>query len=113
MPITHHLRVHRSEDDLEQTDVPHRVVFLEADEQTLVNRYKETRRRHPLAPQGSVVDGIHAEMELLAPVKERADLCLDTSGLSAAEQTAFDAHRAACDARARAHFLGHIESALE
>jgi UPF0042 nucleotide-binding protein len=71
-------------DDLQETDVPHRVVYLEADEQTLLNRYKETRRRHPLAPQGNVVDGIHAEMELLGPVKERADLCIDTSGLSAA-----------------------------
>jgi UPF0042 nucleotide-binding protein len=71
-------------DDLEETDVPHRVVYLEADEQTLVNRYKETRRRHPLAPQGNVTDGIHAEMALLGPVKERADLCIDTSGLSAA-----------------------------
>jgi RNase adapter protein RapZ len=70
-------------DDLDDTDVAHRVVFLEADEQTLVNRYKETRRRHPLAPQGNVVDGIHAEMDLLGPVRERADLCIDTSGLSA------------------------------
>jgi UPF0042 nucleotide-binding protein len=70
-------------DELQETDVPHRVVYLEADEQTLLSRYKETRRRHPLAPQGSVVDGIRTEMELLAPVKERADECIDTSGLSA------------------------------
>jgi RNase adapter protein RapZ len=71
-------------DELAVTDAPFRVVFLEADEQTLIDRYKETRRRHPLAPQGSVVDGIHSEMALLAPVKERADICIDTSGLSAA-----------------------------
>jgi RNase adapter protein RapZ len=71
-------------DDLDGSDLAHRVVFLQADEQTLIDRYKETRRRHPLAPQGNVVDGIHAEMELLAPVKDRADLCIDTSGLSAA-----------------------------
>jgi RNase adapter protein RapZ len=71
-------------DDLAETDVPFRVVYLEADEQTLIDRYKETRRRHPLAPQGNVADGIHAEMALLAPVKERADICIDTSGLSAA-----------------------------
>ena len=62
----------------------HRVVFLTADEQALVNRYKETRRRHPLAPHGSVIDGIRAEQELLAPVRERADIVIDTSGLSAA-----------------------------
>ena len=71
-------------DELQETDVPHRVVYLEADEQTLIDRYKETRRRHPLAPQGNVADGIHSEMALLAPVKERADICIDTSGLSAA-----------------------------
>ena len=70
-------------DELQQTDVPHRVVYLEADEQTLLSRYKETRRRHPLARQGSVVDGIRTEVELLAPVKARADECIDTSGLSA------------------------------
>jgi UPF0042 nucleotide-binding protein len=71
-------------DQLAAAGVVHRVVFLTADEQALVNRYKETRRRHPLAPLGSVVDGIRAEQELLAPVRERADLVIDTSGLSAA-----------------------------
>ena len=70
-------------DELAKTDVPHRVVYLEADEQTLIGRYKETRRRHPLAPQGSVIDGIRTEMRLLAPVKERAGETIDTSGLSA------------------------------
>src|SRR3954452_18792722 len=45
-------------DDLETAGLAPRVVFLEADEQTLVDRYKETRRRHPLAPDGRVIDGI-------------------------------------------------------
>ncbi len=71
-------------DELDEAEVVHKVLFLEADEQTLLNRYKETRRRHPLAPHGSVVDGIRREQELLAPVKERADVCIDTSGLSSA-----------------------------
>jgi len=71
-------------DQLGEAGVVHRVVFLTADEEALVNRYKETRRRHPLAPHGSVTDGIRAEEKLLAPVKERADLVIDTSGLSAA-----------------------------
>src|SRR3954470_6486174 len=71
-------------DQLQESGVVHRVVFLTADEEDLVNRYKETRRRHPLAPHGSVIDGIRAEEELLAPVKERADIVIDTSGLSAA-----------------------------
>src|SRR5262245_60543016 len=42
-------------DQLASSGVVHRVVFLEADEETLLTRYKETRRRHPLAPHGSVV----------------------------------------------------------
>ena len=70
-------------DQLAAAGVVHRVVFLTADEEALVNRYKETRRRHPLAPHGSVVDGIRAEQELLAPVRLRANLVIDTSGLSA------------------------------
>jgi len=70
-------------DQLRDGGVAHRVVFLTADEEDLVNRYKETRRRHPLSAHGSVIDGIRAEIELLAPVRERADLVIDTSGLSA------------------------------
>ena len=71
-------------DELDEAGIVHRVLFLESDEQTLLNRYKETRRRHPLAPHGSVVDGVRRERELLAPVRERADWCIDTSGLSPA-----------------------------
>ena len=71
-------------DELDEAGIVHRVVFLESDEQTLLNRYKETRRRHPLVPHGSVVDGVRRERELLGPVRERADWCIDTSGLSPA-----------------------------
>jgi len=70
-------------DDLTASGVKHRVLFLEADEQTLLTRYKETRRRHPLTPSGSVAEGIERERELLAPLRERADLVIDTSGLTA------------------------------
>jgi UPF0042 nucleotide-binding protein len=71
-------------DDLRATGVRHRVVFLEADETTLLTRYKETRRRHPLAPTGSVADGIARERALLATVRARADAVIDTGGLTAA-----------------------------
>jgi UPF0042 nucleotide-binding protein len=71
-------------DDLRKTGVRHRVLFLEADEETLQTRYKETRRRHPLAPTGSVSEGIARERELLAPLRERADIVIDTGGLTAA-----------------------------
>jgi UPF0042 nucleotide-binding protein len=71
-------------DDLRSSGLRHRVLFLEADEETLLTRYKETRRRHPLAPRGSVADGIRRERELLAPVRERADVVIDTGPLTAA-----------------------------
>jgi len=71
-------------DELREHGVTHHVLFLDADEDTLLGRYKETRRRHPLSPTGSVAQGIAAEREALAPFKARADLVLDTSGISAA-----------------------------
>ncbi len=72
-------------EDLEADGLRPRVLFLEADEETLVDRYKETRRRHPLAPQGRIVDGIRAEREMLAPLRERADVVMDSSDLTASE----------------------------
>ena len=71
-------------DDLRSSGVPHRVLFLEADEPTLLTRYKETRRRHPLAPTGSIIDGIARERELVLPLRGRADIVIDTTGLTAA-----------------------------
>jgi len=71
-------------DELDAHGVKHHVLFLDADEETLLGRYKETRRRHPLSPAGSVAQGIAAERDALAPFKQRADLVLDTSGISAA-----------------------------
>jgi RNase adapter protein RapZ len=71
-------------DELDEAGVVHRVLYLEADEQTLLSRYKETRRRHPLVPHGNVIDGIQREVDLMAPVRERADTCIDTSGLNSA-----------------------------
>ena len=71
-------------DDMHALGLSHHVLFLEAAEQALVTRYKETRRRHPLAPQGSVAAGVAAERALLEPLRGRADLVIDTTGMSAA-----------------------------
>lgn len=60
-----------------------RVLFLEADEDTLLTRYRETRRRHPQARNGNVADGIRRERGLLAPIRDAADVVIDTTGLSA------------------------------
>ena len=71
-------------DDLRTRGIAHRVLFLDADEDTLLGRYKETRRRHPLSPTGSVAQGIAAERDALEDVRARADFVLDTSGIAAA-----------------------------
>jgi len=71
-------------DELRAGSLQYRLLFLEADERTLLTRYKETRRRHPTAPTGSVAEGIERERALLAPLRERADVVIDTSGLTAA-----------------------------
>ncbi|MDR3533384.1 MAG: RNase adapter RapZ [Rhodopila sp.] len=57
------------------------LVYAWANESTLLRRYTETRRRHPLAPQGVVSDGIAAEIALTESLREHADLVVDTSGL--------------------------------
>jgi UPF0042 nucleotide-binding protein len=57
------------------------LVFAYADESALLRRYTETRRRHPLAPTSRVADGVAAEIAMTAPLREAADLLLDTSDL--------------------------------
>ena len=63
-------------------DVDVQMLFLEADEDTLVRRYSETRRRHPLAPDEPAIQGIRREANLLKPVRTQAEFLLDTSDLS-------------------------------
>ncbi len=61
------------------------LVYAWADETALLRRFTETRRRHPLAPQGRVVDGIAEEAALTQPLRDGADLVIDTSDLPLAE----------------------------
>ena len=63
-------------------DISAQVLYLDADEEELVKRYSETRRRHPLAPAGPPLAGIAAERELLVPVRARADVLIETTGMS-------------------------------
>ena len=58
------------------------VIFLEASNEVVVNRYRETRRVHPLAPDGSVAEGIETERSLLVDVARLADKVIDTSALN-------------------------------
>lgn len=67
---------------LEEMDhIRHQILFLDASDQILVQRYKETRRRHPLASEGLPLDGILAERRMLEEIKGRANLILDSSQL--------------------------------
>jgi UPF0042 nucleotide-binding protein len=58
------------------------VLFLDCQVDALVRRYNETRRRHPLTPDSEPMAGVQAEIDLLAPIRVRADVLLDTSELS-------------------------------
>ena len=59
------------------------ILFVEAEVETIVRRYKETRRRHPLDPAGhNLEDAVKREREMLAPVREKADEIVDTTGLT-------------------------------
>ena len=63
-----------------------RMLFLEAEPEVIIKRYKETRRRHPLADQtDSLGEAVRMERELMQPVRERADYVIDTSRTSTAQ----------------------------
>lgn len=70
---------------LKKEGFPYKILFLEASDETLIHRYKESRRRHPLSPQGRLLDGINDERQHLAELKEKADKVIDTSNLTAQE----------------------------
>ncbi|MBN6186901.1 RNase adapter RapZ [Aneurinibacillus sp. BA2021] len=65
----------------EMENITYQIIFLDASDQTLVQRYKETRRNHPLAPEGLPLDGIRAERRLLEELKGLANLVIDTTHL--------------------------------
>lgn len=76
----------RALDSLRALDCTFRILFLEAPESTLVRRYKETRRRHPLAAPGKTVQAaLREEIALMQPVRERADYIINTQNLTLAQ----------------------------
>ncbi|GAA1297919.1 RNase adapter RapZ [Saccharothrix xinjiangensis] len=68
--------------DLDARGYKPKVLFLEATDAVLIRRFESVRRGHPLQGDGRLADGIEAERVLLTPLREEADLVLDTSGLS-------------------------------
>lgn len=64
---------------LKENELKYEILFLEASDDILVKRFKESRRSHPLAPDGRVINGIEEERKKLREIKDRADNIIDTS----------------------------------
>ncbi len=71
-------------DHLRETGIPFRLLYLEASDEALVARYQSTRRPHPLSRE-SLPEGIEQERRLLSPLREQADVVIDTTGMSPRE----------------------------
>ena len=70
-------------DQLQEMNCNCRILYMDADVPTIVRRYKETRRPHPLAKRGgSIEEAVYQEMDLLAPIRERADFIVNSSSLT-------------------------------
>lgn len=72
-------------DSIRAMGCEYRILFLDSDTPTLIHRFKETRRKHPLMDKGiSMISAIEKEREVLSALRDRADYIVDTTGLSAA-----------------------------
>lgn len=69
-------------DELREHGIPYRIIYLEASDSELVRRFEANRRPHPLQGAGTLAEGLKAESALLAPLRERADEIIDTTGMS-------------------------------
>lgn len=74
-------------DSMHEHGMNYKILFLDAQDTVLINRYQENRRRHPLADvfKGSIEQAVHLEREMLRPVRERADYIIDTTFLTTAQ----------------------------
>lgn len=68
-------------DKLKENGYFFEILFMDAGDAVLLKRYKETRRMHPLSPEGRVEEGVHKEREILQAIKRKADYVIDTSNL--------------------------------
>lgn len=73
-------------DSLREMDLAYKILFMEASPETIIKRYKETRRSHPLAKNGrSLAEAVQEETVVMAPVRQRAEYVIDTTALSTAK----------------------------
>lgn len=70
---------------LKEEKYQYEILFLDTKNEVLIKRYKESRRKHPLAPDGRILNGIELERNKLREVKDRSDNIIDTSNLSTRE----------------------------
>lgn len=75
----------RSLSDMEKHGIGYEILFLEASDEVLVSRFKESRRRHPLALSGILLESIRTERKMLEELRGRANIIIDTSSLSPRE----------------------------
>lgn len=73
--------IQKALDNIKELGCMYELLFMDANDQVLLKRYKESRRMHPLASEGRVEDGIRKERETLSAVKAKADYVIDTSKL--------------------------------
>lgn len=66
---------------LKESGYKFEILFMEANDRTLLKRYKETRRMHPLSPDGRIEDGIRKERDILSNIRIKSDYVIDTSSL--------------------------------
>ena len=72
-------------DELSKDEIDYKILYLEATDRTLIKRYNETRRIHPLSEGGSVEAGLKKEREMLSELRKRADFIIDTSNMKSAQ----------------------------
>ena len=72
-------------EDMDKADTPYEMLFMDASDAAIIRRYKETRRRHPMAPSSRISEGIAKERERLAMVRSKATYIIDTSELKKVE----------------------------
>ncbi len=84
-------------DELRKKKINYQILFLEASEESIIKRYKETRRRHPLALEGQIIEGIEKEKKTMEDLKGMADMIIDTTGMEISELRN----------KIRTSFLGH------
>lgn len=92
-------------DQLKEMGVNFKILFIDCDDEVLIRRFKETRRRHPLSREynNSIEDAIHAERDIMMPVKLKADYSIDTTQMAPKQ----------LKERISGMFLGNVEQALQ